>query len=216
VTTAALELPFEPLFRAPLPPDDDELRLRDDAEDVRLLEALVLFGLLRELAERLLAEEERLLAAVLRLFVPEALLLFVPEALVVLGLDPFELLDADLRFVVERELAWAMSPSLGRCPRALKFAYPVGSSRNALGTGLRERKQGRQPNREDHMAFEDDEKRADEETLPDTSLHAYGEGREEDVEGDQDKLQSSDPETSQREEISEGDDAPQMPEQPKE
>ena len=66
------------------------------------------------------------------------------------------------------------------------------------------------------MAFEDDEKRADEETLPDTSLHAYGEGREEDVEGDQDKLQSSDPETSQREEISEGDDAPQMPEQPKE
>ena len=66
------------------------------------------------------------------------------------------------------------------------------------------------------MAFEDDDKRADEETLPDTSLHAYGEGREEDVEGDLDKLQSSDPETSQREEISEVDDAPQMPEQPKE
>lgn len=66
------------------------------------------------------------------------------------------------------------------------------------------------------MAAEEEKKRADEETLPDTSLHAYGEGREEDVEGDVDKLESSDPETSQREEISEGDDAPQMPEQPKE
>ena len=111
MTTAAFELPFEPLFRAPpLPPDDDDLRLRDEAEDGRLLEALVLFGLLRELAERLLAEDERLLAGVLRLFVPEALLLFAREALVVLGLDPFELLDADFLFVVERELAWAMSP----------------------------------------------------------------------------------------------------------
>jgi len=93
---AALEPPFEPLFR--------------EAEDVRLLEALVLFGLLRELDERLLAEEERLLAGVLRLFVPEALPLFVPEALVVFGLDPFELLDVDFRLLVERELAWAMSP----------------------------------------------------------------------------------------------------------
>jgi hypothetical protein len=56
------------------------------------------------------------------------------------------------------------------------------------------------------MALGDEEKRADEETLPDTSLHAYGQGREEDVEGDTDKLESSDPETSQRQEISEGDD----------
>ena len=51
----------------------------------------------------------------------------------------------------------------------------------------------------------DDEKRADEETLPDTSLHAYREGREEDVEGDVEKLKSGDPETSQRDEI-EGED----------
>ncbi|MEA2473382.1 MAG: hypothetical protein QOE06_1297 [Thermoleophilaceae bacterium] len=51
------------------------------------------------------------------------------------------------------------------------------------------------------MSVHDDEKRADEETLPDTSLHAYGEGREEDVEGDVEKLKSSDPESSQREEI---------------
>jgi hypothetical protein len=56
------------------------------------------------------------------------------------------------------------------------------------------------------MASEDEEKRADEETLPDTSLHAYGQGREEDIEGDPDKLESGDPETSQRREISEGDD----------
>jgi hypothetical protein len=110
VTTAALELPFEPLFRAPLPPDDDELRLRDEAEDVRLLEALVLFGLLRELAERLLAEEERLLAGVLRLFVPEALRLFVPEALVLLGLDPFELREVVFLLLCDRELGWAISP----------------------------------------------------------------------------------------------------------
>ena len=56
------------------------------------------------------------------------------------------------------------------------------------------------------MAFEDEETHADEETLPDTSLHAYAEGREEDVEGDTDKLESGDPETSQRKEISDGDD----------
>jgi hypothetical protein len=50
----------------------------------------------------------------------------------------------------------------------------------------------------------DDERSASEETLPDTSLHAYGQGREEDVEGDVDKLKSGDPKESQREEISEG------------
>jgi hypothetical protein len=56
------------------------------------------------------------------------------------------------------------------------------------------------------MAAGDGEKRADEESLPDTSLHAYVQGREEDIEGDPEKLESSDPETSQRREISEGDD----------
>jgi hypothetical protein len=34
---------------------------------------------------------------------------------------------------------------------------------------------------------------ADEETLPDTPLHAYKEGREEDIKGDTDKLSSDDP-----------------------
>ena len=53
------------------------------------------------------------------------------------------------------------------------------------------------------MSAADDQKRADEETLPDTSLHAYGEGREEDVEGDVDKLKSGDQHESQRKEIEE-------------
>jgi hypothetical protein len=34
---------------------------------------------------------------------------------------------------------------------------------------------------------------ADEETIPQTSLHAYKEGREEDIKGDNDKLDSDDP-----------------------
>ncbi len=51
---------------------------------------------------------------------------------------------------------------------------------------------------------EEREERADEETLPDTPLHAYGQGREEDVEGDVDKLKSGDAKEAQREEISEG------------
>jgi hypothetical protein len=51
------------------------------------------------------------------------------------------------------------------------------------------------------MADDERQDHADEETLPDTPLHAYGEGREEDVEGDVEKLKSGDPEVSQRKEI---------------
>lgn len=51
------------------------------------------------------------------------------------------------------------------------------------------------------------ENRIDDDTLPDTSLHAYKEGREEDVEGDVEKLKEGDPEASQREEIAEGSDS---------
>ena len=65
------------------------------------------------------------------------------------------------------------------------------------------------------MFAEEEEKSASEETLPDTPLHAYKDGREEDIEGDEDKLESSDPETSQREEIAEGDES-NFPEAPKE
>jgi hypothetical protein len=63
--------------------------------------------------------------------------------------------------------------------------------------------------------FEEEEKSANEETLPDTSLHAYGQGREEDVEGDVEKLKAGDPESSQREEISEGEESTGIPEPPK-
>ena len=48
---------------------------------------------------------------------------------------------------------------------------------------------------------DDERSEVDEDTLPDTPLHAYKEGREEDVEGDVDKLKSGDPEQSQRKEI---------------
>jgi hypothetical protein len=63
---------------------------------------------------------------------------------------------------------------------------------------------------------EDEEKAASEETLPDTPLHAYGEGREEDVEGDVEDLKSGDPERSQRSDIAEGDEGSDFPEAPKE
>lgn len=66
------------------------------------------------------------------------------------------------------------------------------------------------------MPADEEEKRADEETLPDTPLHAYGEGREEDVQGDVEDLKSSDPERSQRGDVAEGEEASDFPEQPKE
>ena len=62
----------------------------------------------------------------------------------------------------------------------------------------------------------EEEKRADEETLPDTPLHAYGADREEDIEGDVEDLESSDPETSQRTDVAEGEEASNFPEHPKE
>jgi hypothetical protein len=61
------------------------------------------------------------------------------------------------------------------------------------------------------LADDEREDRADEETLPDTPLHAYKEGREDDVEGDVDKLQSGDPKESQREEISGGSEESDFP-----
>ena len=54
------------------------------------------------------------------------------------------------------------------------------------------------------MSAEEKEHGANEETLPDTPLHAYREGREDDVEGDVEKLKEGDPEESQRSELSEG------------
>ena len=57
------------------------------------------------------------------------------------------------------------------------------------------------------MPDEDDKQKADEETLPDTSLHAYAHGDEEAVEGDVDKMTSGDPEQLQREEIEDEEDS---------
>lgn len=54
------------------------------------------------------------------------------------------------------------------------------------------------------MPDKDEEQRADAETLPKTPLHAYGEGREEDVEGDVEKLTSGDPKQLQRDELESG------------
>ena len=62
----------------------------------------------------------------------------------------------------------------------------------------------------------EEEKRADEETLPDTPLHAYGDDREEDIQGDVDDLKSSDPQRAQRDEVAEGEEASNFPEHPKE
>ena len=42
---------------------------------------------------------------------------------------------------------------------------------------------------------------ADEETVPETSLHAYKEGRKDDVAGDADKLESNDPKDMQASEL---------------
>lgn len=51
---------------------------------------------------------------------------------------------------------------------------------------------------------------ADEETVPQTPLHAYKEGREEDVKGDLEKLKSGDPRQMQQREL-EDDDEPDIP-----
>jgi hypothetical protein len=66
------------------------------------------------------------------------------------------------------------------------------------------------------MPAEEEEKRADEETLPDTPLHAYGDDRQEDVQGDVEDLKSTDPESSQRTDVAEGEEPSDFPEHPKE
>jgi hypothetical protein len=116
--TAAFDDPFAfdlralPAFdRRALPPAlrDAELRLRDDAEEVRRLEAVApfalvpLFGLLRE-AVPLLFDPPRLLLLEAEL---RPLLL---EALRLLGLDPFELREFACRLLEERDFAWATAP----------------------------------------------------------------------------------------------------------
>ncbi len=60
------------------------------------------------------------------------------------------------------------------------------------------------------MPDQDGKTQADDETTPDTSLHAYKEGRKEEVSGDADKLESNKPEDQQQEAV-EGDDELSLP-----
>ena len=115
MTTAAFDEPFDPAradvfpplevllppldvdLRALLPLDDrdDALRPREDEAEERRLDALALFGLLREL-EALLPFED-----VLRVLLRDELLF---------GLDPFELRDVVFFLLPDCELVWAISP----------------------------------------------------------------------------------------------------------
>jgi hypothetical protein len=99
--------------REPLDDREEELRPREDAAEDRRLDALplfellplfalALFGLLREL------EPDALLPLVLPLLLRDELLLF--------GLEPLELRDVVFLLLWDRELAWAIFPSLSRCP----------------------------------------------------------------------------------------------------
>ena len=101
VTTAAFDEPFGEVFRArssyvvaDARDRDDEPASEDEAEE-RRLDALALFGLLREL-EALLPFED-----VLRVLLRDALLL---------GLDPFELREVVFLLLCDREPVWAISP----------------------------------------------------------------------------------------------------------
>ena len=104
VTTAAFDEPFDvpPDEREPLDDRADELPLREEAADERLLDALPLFGLLREL-DALLPEPDALLPFedVLRVLLRDALLL---------GLDPFELREVVFLLLCDFDLVWAISP----------------------------------------------------------------------------------------------------------
>jgi hypothetical protein len=60
------------------------------------------------------------------------------------------------------------------------------------------------------MPDEDGKTQADAETTPDTSLHAYKEGRKDDVSGDADKLESNAPGDQQQDAL-EGEDELSLP-----
>jgi hypothetical protein len=64
------------------------------------------------------------------------------------------------------------------------------------------------------MPDKDGKTRASEETVPNTSLHAYKEGRTEDVSGDSDALESNDP-AKQQQDALEGDNELSLPHEKK-
>lgn len=105
--------------------------LRDEADDVRRLDALPLFALplFVPLRDAVVFRDELVLREAVDLL---PLPLF---ELLLLGLEPFELRELACRLFVERVLPWAICPSLGRSPRS-QFAYPLGDTRNAWGTRL--------------------------------------------------------------------------------
>jgi hypothetical protein len=59
------------------------------------------------------------------------------------------------------------------------------------------------------MPDKDGNTKADQEATPDTSLHAYKAGRKDDVSGDADALESTDP-AKQQQDVLESDDEPSL------
>jgi hypothetical protein len=105
-------------------------------ELLRLFELLDAFGLLRELVACLLRELADLLFELfaevfaLPLELPDLLreLAGLLRDVLPLGLEPFGLRDDDFFLVEERALAWAINPSLGRCPAISQSHTPVGGA----------------------------------------------------------------------------------------
>jgi hypothetical protein len=60
------------------------------------------------------------------------------------------------------------------------------------------------------MPDQDGNSKASEETIPSSSLHAYKEGRKDDVSGDSEALESNDPQDQQQDRL-EGDDELSLP-----
>jgi hypothetical protein len=123
-TTDAFD-PFDlPLLAFP-PPPDEELRLRDEAEEERRLDALdrlpALFALPAELADLLFEALPLEVVEPVRVEPPA----FEPSELLV---DRFCLLD-------ELVLAWAMPSPWGRKPCPCN-GYPVGMAQNVFGDSL--------------------------------------------------------------------------------
>ena len=106
------ELPPEP--RADELPElrADELRLREEADDDPLRDALD-FGRLRALEEVPFREEPLFEAPLL----DDPLRLPLPELPRLFGLDPFELVVELFFLVPDRELAWAIFPPWSNAPR---------------------------------------------------------------------------------------------------
>jgi hypothetical protein len=130
--TAAFEPPPFCFCAFPLPPDD-EARLRDDADEERLAEALLLLlPLFALVLERGLLFEPLLVFDPLPLF--EALERLLPELRAdPLELDPFELWELRFCLLDDRVFACAITPPWVSDNLGSQIAYPGRDARNALG-----------------------------------------------------------------------------------